>query len=238
MVSAMDGVRFGSAVRALRHRRGLTQAEVAVAALVSQAAVSRCESGDVESLTLKAVARIIGAVGGTVSLRAYWNGAELERLLDAAHAGLVERVVEILVANGWVVIPEATFSIYGERGSIDVLAYHPAHGAVLVVEVKSVVPDLQSMLAGIDRKVRLAPRIARERGWRVGSVSRLLVLPDDPTARRRLARHLATVDQTMPLRTVAVRSWLAKPVSAMGGVSFLANPAQGNTRRRVTRERG
>ena len=41
-----------------------------------------------------------------------------------------------------------------------------------MVEVKSVVPDNQAMLHGLDRKVRLAPLIAAERGWvrRVTSV--------------------------------------------------------------------
>ena len=101
------------------------------------------------------------ALGARLSVRVYWHGEELDRLLDAAHAGIVDQVVALLVANGWEVVPEATFNHFGERGSVDVLAWHPIHRALLIIEVKSVVPDVQALLAGVDRKVRIAPAIAR-----------------------------------------------------------------------------
>jgi hypothetical protein len=89
-----------------------------------------------------------------------------------------------------------------------------------VVEVKSTVPDIQDMLAAFDRKVRLAPKLARDRLWVVDHVSRLLVLTDDSTSRRRLAAHRATIDQVVPQRTLAVRRWIRRPVGAIGGVLF------------------
>src|SRR3954453_13339241 len=85
-----------------------------------------------------------------------WNGEGLDRLLDQAHAGLVEQLVVRLRAAGWVTDVGGAFSIRGERGSIDVLGFHEKTGIVLVIEVKSVVPDSQATLAGIDRKARLA----------------------------------------------------------------------------------
>lgn len=234
----MDSVRFGLAIRALRRRRGLTQAELADRAGVSQAAVSRAERGEARSQTVRTLERIADALGARTSLRLFWHGEELDRLLDAAHAGLVEQVVAILHVNGWDVIPEATFSVYGERGSVDVLAFHPLLGALLIVEVKSAVPDMQAMLAGIDRKARLGPALAKERGWLIGSVSRLLVLPDDRTARRRLAAHAATTSQALPLRTVAVRRWIARPVGSMGGVLFLPASPSTTARQRIGASKG
>ena len=53
------------------------------------------------------------------------------------------------MSAGWEVHPEATFNVFGERGSIDILAFHPRYGALLIVEVKSAVPDMQSMLADL-----------------------------------------------------------------------------------------
>ena len=58
--------------------------------------------------------------------------------------------------------------------------------SLLVIEVKSVVPDLQAMLVTLDRKGRLAREIARDRGWQARTITRLLILPDDRTARRRV----------------------------------------------------
>src|SRR4029079_9408021 len=112
-----------------------------------------------------------------------WNGEGLDRLLDQAHAGLVDQLVIRLRAAGWVADVEASFSIRGERGSIDVLGYHEATGIVLVTEVKSVVPDSQATVYGLDRKARLAPEIARQRGWTCRGVARLLVIGDSSTSR-------------------------------------------------------
>jgi transcriptional regulator with XRE-family HTH domain len=232
----MDSVRLGLAIRALRRRTRWTQARLAAEAGLSQTTVSRVECGQLRHQTLHTLELIAEALGARASVKVYWHGEELDRLLDAAHAGLVDVVVRMLVANGWQVVPEATFNEQGERGSIDILAFHPESGALLIIEVKSVVPDMQAMLAGIDRKFRIAPRLARARGWRVTSVSRILVLGDDRTARRRLAAHAATIDAVMPLRTVAVRQWLREPSGPIGGVLLLA-PAQGTATRRRIRAR-
>lgn len=80
----------------------------------------------------------------------------------------MEWTVKWLQSAGWEVIPEVTFQVRGERGSIDVLSRH-GNGAMLVIEVKSVVPDIQALLSSLDRKVRLAAEIGRERGWPAGA---------------------------------------------------------------------
>ena len=167
----------------------------------------------------------------------FWQGEALDRLLDAAHAGLVDQVIEILVAAGWEIAPEVTFNDYGERGSIDVLAWHPEHGALLIIEVKSVLPDMQSMLAGVDRKARIAPKLAAVRGWRVRSVSRLIVFPEDRTVRRRVAGHGATLGLAYPARNREVRTWLTRPDTALAGLLFLT-PSQSTTARHRIRRAG
>ena len=231
----VNPVSFGRAIRALRRRRGWTQEVLGEKSGTSQSAVSRCEGGKADTLTWRTIVRIAEALGARASVTAYWQGEDLDRLLDAAHAGLVDQVVQILTDAEWEVVPEATFSTYGERGSIDVLAYHPPTGALLVIEVKSTVPDMQGMLSTLDRKVRLAPRIAAERGWMPSSVSRLLVIGEDRTSRRRLHDHAATVNQLMPLRTVAMRRWLRAPSGPVGGVLFLTPSQSTPARRRVRR---
>ena len=58
-----------------------------------------------------------------------WNGEAMDRLLDEAHARLVERIVRWLDRAGWQTAVEVSFNVFGERGYVDVLARHPAMGA-------------------------------------------------------------------------------------------------------------
>jgi hypothetical protein len=136
------------------------------------------------------------------------------------------------------VAPEVTFSVFGERGSIDVLAFHAPTGSLLVIEVKSSIHDVQGTLASIDRKVRLATGIARQRGWRVRTVSRWLVALGDSTTRRRIASHQATFDAVLSRRTHELRRWLAAPIGATAGILFVAPSTVAGNRRRIGAKRG
>lgn len=212
----MDAIRLGLSVRALRRRRGWRQVDVAERVGISRTAVSRVERGRADRLTIRTLDTIAGALGARLDCRLLWNGEALDRLLDASHAALVETVVGWLTSLGWQVATEVSFSIRGERGSIDVLAFHPATATLLVVEAKSVVPDVQATLVTLDRKLRLASEIGRERGWRPSRLGRLLVVREDRTARRRVAAHAATFAGAFPSRGWAVRRWLQDPASPPG----------------------
>lgn len=137
----MDPIRLGHAYRALRLRRRWRQRDLGARAGVSASVVSRIENGKLDSVSIATLRRLAEALDAMVEVRIRWNGEGLDRLLDQAHAGLVEAFVKRLQAAGWLTEVEVSFSIFGERGSIDVLGYHEAAGIVLVTEVKSVVPD-------------------------------------------------------------------------------------------------
>jgi transcriptional regulator with XRE-family HTH domain len=229
----MDAVRFGLAIRALRRKRGWTQAELAERCGLSQSTISDIEGGLAFSSTPDTLTRVVGALGARLLVRVLGNGEDLDRLLDARHADIVESVAAYLRNRGWEVVPEATFSVYGERGSIDLFAFHPATGALLVVEVKSTIPDVQATLAGIDRKARLAPKLAEARGWRVTSVSRWLAVPGDATSRRRVLAHEVTFSASLPARTAAIKRWAAAPRGPIAGILFVASTGEGGTRKRV-----
>ena len=179
------------------------------------------------------------ALGARVNLRLDWNGEALDRLLDAEHARLVEQVVHELALVGWVTATEVTFAIAGERGAVDVVAWHPSTSTVIVIEVKSVVPDVQAMLAGLDRKARLAMPIARSQGWSPRAVGRLLVIRETRTSRRRIEAHRETFGSHLPDRNVAVRQWLRAPsaMSLLRGLWFVPDVHGPNTRHRVVAPR-
>jgi transcriptional regulator with XRE-family HTH domain len=233
----VDEIRFGGDVRLLRHRKGWRQLDLAAAAGVSRGVVARVEAGRASRVTVATLERIAAPLGARVGVRLLWQGEGLDRLRDAAHASLVERTLRALGANGWQTAPEVSFSVYGERGSIDVLAFHPATAALIVVEVKSTVPDVQATLVVLDRKQRLGTGIAAERGWRATSVGRLLVVGESRTARRRIEAHATTFGTAFPQQGWLVRRWLAAPDPArpLQGLWFLSGEPQASVRRRIVR---
>lgn len=217
----MDAIRLGRSLRALRRERGWRQRDLAARAGLSKSTVGRLELGQLDGVTVGTLEHVVAALGAWLDVSVRWNGESLDRLLDAAHAGLVERLVTRLRVSGWEAVPEVSFAIAGERGSIDVLAFHQDARVVLVVEVKSVVPDLQAMLHGLDRKARLAPAVARERGWQPAATSRLLVLADTRTNRRRIDAHAATLAAVLPANGREMVTWLRDPVvPALSGRLF------------------
>src|SRR4051812_15487326 len=118
----MDMVRFGRGIRALRLRRRWRQVDLAAAAHVSRPLVARVERGLGDSVPPRKLQAIATVLGARIDLRLNWNGEALERLLDGAHALLVEAMATFLRAAGWDVAVEVTFLVRGERGSIDLFA--------------------------------------------------------------------------------------------------------------------
>ncbi|HEU4671266.1 MAG TPA: helix-turn-helix domain-containing protein, partial [Candidatus Limnocylindrales bacterium] len=199
-------------VRAVRIRKRLTQAQVGAAAGVSRGTVSRVERGLLDDVTLGAFGAICRALEIRLDLVLRWRGAELDRLLNADHAALLEAVSRRFARLvGWVTVPEVTFSIYGKRGSIDVLAWHQATRTLLVIELKTAVVDIRDLLATLDRKRRLAWRIARDRGWDPVSVSVWAAVSDTATNRRRVGAHETALRSVLPTRGVTVGRWLRRP---------------------------
>jgi transcriptional regulator with XRE-family HTH domain len=234
----VDGIRLGLSIRALRRRRGWSQRTLGERVGLSPSGISRIERGAARHASIDTVERILEAFGARLHVRALWRGEELDRLLDRDHARIVDDLISLLTPDGWTPIPEATFQVAGERGSIDVLAWHETTGTLLVIEVKTVVPDIQATVAGLDRKARIAPVLARQRGWTVRGVARLLVLPDDRTARRRIEAFAATFDRALPARTAAIKRWLAAPAGPLAGVMFLSDSRVTHARQRVPPSHG
>jgi transcriptional regulator with XRE-family HTH domain len=96
----VDPIRFGRGIRALRQRRGWRQEDLARETGVSQSVVSRIELGQLESIPVSRLVAVARALGATLDLRLSWQGEGLDRLIDAAHASLVEQVVRIMTSRG------------------------------------------------------------------------------------------------------------------------------------------
>jgi transcriptional regulator with XRE-family HTH domain len=226
----MDDARVGRAVRVVRIRRGLRQRDVAVAAGVAQDSVSRLERGDLGSMSVDRIRAIGAAVGVLIDLTPRWRGGELDRLLGAKHSALHDSVARRLgTLPGWTLAPEVTFSVYGERGAIDVLAWHAATRTLLVIELKTEIVDVQELLGTFDRKRRLARAIARDRGWDPSVVAAWLIVAESRTNRRRVASHAAVLRAALPDDGRTIESWLLAPRGLVAALSFW--PANDRVRR-------
>lgn len=207
--------------RAIRIRKRLRQVDVALAAKTSQDTVSRLERGLVGGMTIAQIRAIGEAIGVTLDLVPRWRGGELDRLLGARHSALHEAVAaRFATLPGWSAVPEVTFSIYGERGAIDVLAWHEPTRTLLVIELKTEIIDVQELIGTLDRKRRLAPRIAAERGRRPMVVGTWVIVAEGRTNRRRVTTHRTVLRAAMPADGHAMRAWLAAPSRPISALSF------------------
>jgi hypothetical protein len=163
-------------------------------------------------------------MGSALDLRLTWDagyrGAELARLRDADHARLAEWLTQRLDAFGWTVVPEASFNHYGERGRIDLLAFHAATRMLLVVEIKTVIADIQELLGSLNIKQRVAPIVGRSLGWHAERAVPSLVVPESTTNRRRLAAHVRLF-AGFTLRGKGAVAWIRRPEGIPGGVLLL-----------------
>ena len=228
----MDRIRIGSAFRAVRLELRLRQADVAARAGVCQQTVSKVERGKFGSLSADDLFALAAAIEADLSLVVRWRGPKLARLLDRRHARLQDRVVRLLSNLGWEARVEESFNRYGERGSVDILAWRPDCRALLLVEIKTELVDLQETVRTIDMKARVVPSVVRgSRGWQPAAVASVLVLPEANVHRRAVAQHEALLAASLPARTWAVRRWLSSPSGNLRGIWFFPNTPRGSTAR-------
>jgi transcriptional regulator with XRE-family HTH domain len=217
MLLIVTDIELGRALRAIRHRRDWTQAEVGARAGVPQSVVSRTERGLIDGMSLRSLRRICGALEVRLRFTPSWRGGDLARLLDEGHAALEERTVALDRRYGWTPMVEVTFSRYGERGSIDVLALLPERAAVLIQECTTELTSTEELNRGVDRKSRLAADLVEERfGWRPKVVGRLVVFADTSSNRRRVAAA-NVLAAAYPTRGRAVAEWLRDPIGDLRG---------------------
>ncbi|TAL06671.1 MAG: XRE family transcriptional regulator [Chloroflexota bacterium] len=218
----MHDLAFGARVRGVRVRLGMRQVDVATRSGLSTSTVSRIERGHLGSLTIDALRSVAKALEIRVDLVPRWRGGDLDRLVNANHSRLAQACIERLRAAGpWEVKPEVSFSIYGERGAIDLLAWHPQRRALLVIELKTAIIDVGELLATLDRKARLADQIGSRFGWVADHVSVALVVADGRTNRRRVASHIDVFRSALPLDGRRLGGWLRRPTGRAAMLAFM-----------------
>lgn len=235
----MDDRRVGRLFREVRIHRGWRQRDLAERAGVSAAQISATERGRLEHVSLHALRKLGDALDIRVSIDPWWRAGRADQLLDRAHAALVDHVAGLLRDAGWDVLVEFTFNEYGDRGSVDILAWHAGTRTLLLVEVKSRIDDLQEAARSFMVKVRVVPKaVEREHGWQPATVSRVLAIIDTHANRALVGEHAATFDSIWAGRTAAVRRHIREPAAPLGGgIMFVPAGRLGPAARTVARVR-
>jgi hypothetical protein len=194
----------------------------------------------VRGSSLATLRRILEALDAWIFAKVVWRGGELDRLLDADHARLQERwaIRKRAAGGGWLDRQEVSYNIFGERGSIDDLAYHAPSRTLTVTEIKTGIFDAQATLAKLDEKERLAADIAQRFGWRVDRVVACLVVTEARTNRRRIEQH-PTLFGRFDCRGRAASVWLRDPTRPIRGLLVFENLSNGHQTqgRRAGRQR-
>lgn len=235
----MTDVRVGATLRAVRLRRGWRQSDVAAKASVSSSLVSLVERGHIEKLALRTLRQIAEVLEVQLDVNPRWRGADLDRLLNADHAALHESIAAFFVElPGWELAPEVTFSIFGERGVIDILAWHAATRTILIIELKTVLVDIHDLMSAADRRRRLATKIAAERGWDARVVASRVLLSNTRTNRRRVVAHQTELRTAFPGGGAEMIAWLRNPTGAISALSLWTNAnGSGASRSKAGRQR-
>ncbi|MGI8828572.1 MAG: hypothetical protein ACR2I5_02200 [Candidatus Limnocylindria bacterium] len=224
--------------RLARVRRDLRQVDVSDESGLSRTSIANHELGHIEDATVRALRQHAEALGLTLEIT--MRGPTGEIVNDEEHALATQWVKRQLEPIGWTTDAEASFSIYGERGRIDLLGWYAQRRIVLIDEQKTDLPDVQDLLGTLDVKERLARQIARERGWDADSVAVLLVITRTNRNLRTVKRFEAMFSRFNLRGADAVR-WLRDPHGSARLLIFVPPSAVGraawrNGRQRVRRK--
>lgn len=155
--------------------------------------------------------------------------------MNARHSALHERLADRFAhAEGWASAAEVSYSIWGERGVIDRLAYHAGRRMLAVFEIKAHLSDPAGLVAQVDRYRRLALEVATGRAWDADAVSCWAVIADTDTNRRLLTAHRSLLRSAFPADGRALAQWLRDPGDRLDGLAFMAYPHPGTGTRSLS----
>jgi transcriptional regulator with XRE-family HTH domain len=229
----MPGVRqidlqlqIASTIRTARMALGWSQRELARRIGSNQSAIRRLESSTTRLLDVALASAAMTMLGIVVSLDG--NGPAIAVRMeqrDAVHARCVAYVVRRLEREGWLVAIEVEIGSGRFRGWVDVLAYHPTHRALLVIEVKTVLDDVGRLLRTLGWYTRSSREAAVARGWRPLRITRLVAVLASDEADARIGANRDLIGRELPGDADAMLTWIGDPAGSVPrGTAALIDP--------------
>jgi hypothetical protein len=186
--------------------------------------ISAVEHG-AHGISLDVLERVCRALDGSliVELRAPLTIGRIDQR-DAGHAACTAAVRKALERLGYACATEHPFSDGRVGGWIDLLAFDPVTGRLLIVEVKTELCDLGGLQRQVAWYERMAPTVARRLGWRARTVQCLVVILATDANDAALDMNRATIDRVFPVRGRALRVALESRGSLRGWGLILVDP--------------
>lgn len=214
-----------SAVRDTRRALRWTQRMLADRCDLSQSAISRFESGRIQSISLQEAGRLLDALGiqTDLALRRPFVAAPLWQH-DAAHARTLAYVSGRMRTMGWDVRLELEIIEGRARGWIDLLAFLPARRALFIAEIKAGLDDMGAAQRQLGWYVRASTSTARQLGWRAEHRrSAVLVLATTANDELITANH-GLIRAAFPARATDLHAWLSDPTESAAPGLALVDP--------------
>jgi hypothetical protein len=127
-----------------------------------------------------------------------------------------------LRSAGWLTAREAEVVHGRHHGWIDLLAFDPRAGTLLIVEIKTRVDDLGAIERQLGWYERSAYGVAERLGWAARSVASWLLLLASDEVESELHRHRELLRLAFPRRAVEMRDDLLDPTRRVGSTRGVA----------------
>ena len=199
---------FGRICLGRRAELDLSQAVLAEALGISRSYYATIEAGKANP-SVALVDRIAELLGLRLDLQGVQQVVVTGPIVrDALHARCSAFVQRRLEADGWLVLREVAIADGRLRGWIDLLAFDPRTGTLLVIEVKTSIDDV----GRLERQVGWYHRLARtviSSEWRLTSVVSWVLVLATAEADQAISGNREVFERAFPARASSMRDVLA-----------------------------
>ena len=200
-IDSLDDL-FGLIARGARQTRlrlALSQRELSRRSSVPQSLISRIERGVARDVRLSAIDKLFASMGVRYHLTIDPPFIE-PRQVDLVHSRCSAYSGRRLAAAGWLVAREVEVGDGRSRGWIDLLAFDPQSGWLLVIEIKTEFHDVGRIERTMNWYQREAWAAARRLGWQPRHVTTALLALMSETNDRFLAANRLLMATAFPAR--------------------------------------
>lgn len=206
-------VTLARAARDGRLALGLSQRALAIKVGVARSYIAAIERGRANP-SLDIIVRLATALGLEIDLDLrppIIVGDRRQR--DAVHARCSGYVDRRLRAAGWETAREVAIVDGRWRGWIDLLAFDPRTGTLIVIEIKTVIDDLGALERQLGWYERTARRAALDRGWRPRRIVTWLLVLSTEQNEQAMTQNRDVFERAFPVGSASMAALLEEPAA-------------------------